>query len=146
MRMTYKKREFARQLRQDQTAAEEKAWELLRNGQIHGLKFRRQHVIEGFVVDFYCHEHRLAIELDGGIHDSKLHREYDQLRQVELEAKGIAFIRIRNEEFLSNEQVLFDKIISATNLPSSPSGRGGARPQHDSEVRAVYSLGGEGCV
>ena len=124
MRMTYKKRDFARQLRQDQTSAEEKAWQLLRKGQCFGLKFRRQHVVEGFVVDFYCHEHRLAIELDGGIHDDKLHRQYDQLRQIELEAKGIKFIRIHNDDFLGNEQVLFDKIISATNLPSSPSGRG----------------------
>jgi len=65
------KKQFARQLRQDQTSAEEKVWELLRDKRLLGLKFRRQHVIEGFVVDFYCHEHRLAIEVDGGIHQSE---------------------------------------------------------------------------
>jgi len=124
MRMTYKKREFARQLRQDQTSAEEKVWQLLRNNQFMGLKFRRQHVVEGFVVDFYCHEHGLVIELDGGIHDRKMRRDYDRLRQIELGAKGIAFIRIRNDEFIHNENVLFDKIREKIKLAPRPLGEG----------------------
>ena len=115
MRMTYKKREFARQLRQDQTAAEEKVWQLLRNNQFEGLKFRRQHVIEGFVVDLYCHEHKLAIEIDGGIHNSKMNRDYDGLRQAELESKGIRFIRITNKELNKDENIIFDKIREAIN-------------------------------
>lgn len=137
MRMTYKKREFARQLRQDQTAAEEKAWQLLRNGQCQGLKFRRQHVVEGFVVDFYCLKHRLAIELDGGIHDGKNRREYDELRQIELEAKGVTFIRVRNAEVLENEQSFLNKIIAATDNSPSPSGRGGGSVKRQQGVRAV---------
>lgn len=113
MRMTYKKREFARQLRQDQTSAEEKVWQLLRKNQFMRLKFRRQHVIEGFVVDFYCHEHKLAIEIDGRVHNKIMHKEYDAARQIEIESEGIKFIRITNEEIERNENILFDKIREA---------------------------------
>lgn len=91
-----------------------------------GLKFRRQHVIEGFVVDFYCYEHRLAIEVDGGIHEKRMKKEYDGLRQAEIESKGIRFIRITNKEIEENESTLFDRInevLSGDILPS-PSGRG----------------------
>ncbi len=146
MRMTYKKREFARQLRQDQTVAEEKVWQLLRNNQFMGLKFRRQHVIEGFVVDFYCEEHRLAIEIDGGIHNMAIRKDYDALRQMELESKGVQFIRITNEEFAKNEAVLFDSIKNAL-LPSPP-GRGqmtkSARRSKPGEGR--FAPAGEGCI
>jgi very-short-patch-repair endonuclease len=120
--MTYKKREFARQLRQGQTTAEEKVWQLLRNNQFMGLKFRRQHVIEGFVVDFYCDEHRLAIEIDGGIHNQKMQHDYDELRQIELESKDVKFVRITNEEIDKEANILFDRIKSII-LPSPP-GRG----------------------
>ena len=87
-----------------------------------GLKFRRQHVIEGFVVDFYCDEHRLAIEIDGGIHNQKMRRDYDKLRQAELESEDVKFIRITNEEINKDENILLNRIKSAI-LPS-PSGRG----------------------
>jgi len=122
MRMTYKKRDFARILRQDQTSAEEKVWELLRKNQFMGLKFRRQHLIEGFVVDFYCHDLKLAIELDGGIHNRKMNKAYDEFRQTELEAEGLRFIRITNEEFETDPEILFNRIKQF--LPSpQPAGR-----------------------
>lgn len=108
MRMKYIKRDFARQLRKEQTPAEKKVWELLRNRKFMGLKFRRQHVIEGFVVDFYCHEYKLAIEIDGGIH--KRQRVYDELRQIEIEAKDVTFIRVTNEEIESDKTVVLKKI------------------------------------
>lgn len=119
--MTYKKRDFARILRQDQTTVEERVWELLRNNRFLGLKFRRQHVIEGFVVDFYCHELKLAIELDGAVHNRKMNKAYDDYRQTELEAEGLSFIRITNEEFENDPEILFRKIEQF--LPS-PLGRG----------------------
>lgn len=78
-----------------------------------GLKFRRQHVIEGFVVDFYCDEHKLAIEIDGGIHDKIMHRDYDEARQAELESKGITFIRIANKDIEKDESVIFNRIKDA---------------------------------
>jgi len=59
------KKRFARSLRKNQTPAEMKVWKLLRNRRFLGLKFRRQHVVEGFVVDFYCPECKIAIEIDG---------------------------------------------------------------------------------
>jgi very-short-patch-repair endonuclease len=105
------KRDFARQLRRDQTSYEEKVWELLRARRLFGLKFRRQHVIEGFVVDFYCSEHKLAIEIDGGIHNRR--KEYDELRQREIEAKGNIIIRIKNEDLNNNCDMLIKKIKEA---------------------------------
>jgi very-short-patch-repair endonuclease len=104
------KKIFARQLRKDQTETEAKVWTVLKDRQCLGLKFRRQHVIEGFVVDFYCLEKRLAIEIDGGIHDKQ--KDYDELRQAEIEAKSIRVIRIRNEE-LKSTKVLYDRIKEA---------------------------------
>jgi very-short-patch-repair endonuclease len=102
------KKQFARQLRQDQTSAEEKVWEILRDRRLFGLKFRRQHVVEGFVVDFYCPEHKLAIEIDGGIHDRR--KDYDELRQREIESKFNTVIRVKNEEIADNCAVLIKKI------------------------------------
>ena len=110
--MKPKKRDFARQLRKRQTPSEEKVWGLLRNRQLFGLKFRRQHVIEGFVVDFYCHEHRLAIEVDGGIH--KKQQEYDGLRQTEIEAKDVTVIRVNNEDIEKDMSFLIKKIKEVT--------------------------------
>lgn len=111
MRMNYKKRDFARQLRMEQTPAEEKVWAVLRNKQFMGLKFRRQHVVEGFVVDFYCPEHKLAIEIDGGIHDRQ--KDYDELRQQEIESKFNTVIRIKNEEIDDDCKILLQRIKEA---------------------------------
>ena len=125
------KKQFARTLRKGQTSTEEKVWSILRNRQCFGLKFRRQHVIEGFVVDFYCHEQRVAIEIDGGIHKNQ--KDYDEFRQIKIEAKDISFIRITNEEIGQDEYVVINKIKEKiepsplTTLPiqsPSPSGRG----------------------
>ncbi|MCU0640771.1 MAG: endonuclease domain-containing protein [Candidatus Margulisbacteria bacterium] len=104
------KKTFARQLRKRQTPTEAKVWAVVKNRKCLGLKFRRQHVIEGFVVDFYCSEKRLAIEIDGGIHRQQ--KDYDDLRQTEIEAEGIKVIRIKNEE-LRSEKLLLDKIKEA---------------------------------
>ncbi|MCU0641352.1 MAG: endonuclease domain-containing protein [Candidatus Margulisbacteria bacterium] len=139
--MTERKRDFARQLRQDQTAAEEKAWSLLRNNQIGGLKFRRQHVVEGFVVDFYCPRLKLAIELDGGVHDRKMNKDYDELRQIELESKGVAVLRFRNEQVMQDEKIIEKKILAL-----APWERAVKRKlmKNENRVRAVPVPGGEG--
>ncbi|KPJ66872.1 hypothetical protein AMJ44_07680 [candidate division WOR-1 bacterium DG_54_3] len=108
MRMHYKKREFARVLRKDQTSCEEKVWQLLRNRQFMGLKFRRQHVVEGFVVDFYCQEYKLAIELDGKVHDKQ--KDYDELRDEEIGSENVSLIRICNEEVEKDPKIVLQKI------------------------------------
>ncbi len=94
--MDYNKKIFARVLRKESTESEKKVWAYLRNRKFNGLKFRRQHVLNGFVIDFYCHELRLAIEIDGTIHDKQ--KDYDELRQHLIEDNGIRFIRVSNHE------------------------------------------------
>jgi adenine-specific DNA-methyltransferase len=89
---------LARQLRQEATPAERYAWSLLRDRRILGLKFRRQHVIGGFIVDFYCAELRLVLELDGAPHEHEVPAAYDAERTRHLEATGLRVIRLRNRD------------------------------------------------
>ena len=91
---------FARacELRHNPTPAERHAWTLLRNRGILGLKFRRQHVLHGFIVDFYCPSERIVIELEGDVHDAEAQRDYDQARAGLLQAGGYRVIRVRNRD------------------------------------------------
>ncbi len=73
-------------------------WELLRLRRCGGARFRRQHVLAGFIVDFYCPALRLVIELAGSIHDDPGRRDHDDRRQLELERRGYRVVRIRNEQ------------------------------------------------
>jgi len=84
----------ARALRRPLTPTEAILWDRLRDRGLEGLKFRRQHAVGRFVLDFYCSELRLAVEVDGAIHNSPEHRTADAARQSELEGSGIRFIRI----------------------------------------------------
>ena len=93
-----KKLDRAKDFRRQPTPAEAKAWEILRDRRLLGLKFRRQQIIDGFIVDFYCPELHLVIELDGSVHDNPESRDYDTARTRHFESRGIAVIRIRNEE------------------------------------------------
>ena len=102
------KKIFARQLRRWSTETERKIWEALRDRKFLGLKFRRQHVIEGFTVDFFCHKLKLAVEADGKIHDNR--KGYDAERQAVLEAESVAFIRVTNEEVDRDINILLDRI------------------------------------
>ncbi len=106
--MDYIKKTFARNLRREATPKEDKIWNALRNRKFLNCKFRRQHVIEGFVVDFYCKKLRLAIEVDGKIHERQ--KEYDELRQRLIEEEGVKFIRVTNEEINKDIDILFRKI------------------------------------
>jgi len=85
-------RGVARQLRREPTESEQLLWEALRNRGLAGRKFRRQHPVGRSVLDFYCPEARLAIEVDGGIHDFR--READRERQRILESMGIRALRL----------------------------------------------------
>ena len=102
------KKRFARELRKDQTRAEEVVWKLLRNRRYLEFKFRRQHVVEGFVIDFFCKELRLGIEVDGGIHLNR--KEYDGIRQMIIESEGIRIIRVSNAEIKKDPESLLVKI------------------------------------
>jgi len=106
----YIKKEFSRALRKNHTLAENIIWEKLRNRQFNNLKFRRQHVIEGFVLDFYCNELNLGIEVDGDIHNNEFQKGYDDLRQEIIESKGITMLRVSNDEVLNDVNSLLIKI------------------------------------
>jgi len=116
--------ENARELRKNQTDAEELLWQLLRNRQLNNLKFRRQHPLKaGFILDFYCAESKLGIEIDGGYHNQKEQQEYDAERTKIINEYGIRIIRFTNEQVLKNtEQVLKDIAVQAT--PPSSNGEG----------------------
>jgi very-short-patch-repair endonuclease len=104
---------IAREKRTEQTAAEEFLWQHIRNRQLAGIKFRRQHVIDHYIVDFYCHEAALVIEVDGSIHEQQ--KEEDALRQAEIEAVGAVFIRFSNEEVMGNIADVLEKIVHEVN-------------------------------
>ncbi len=98
---------FARQLRKDQTDAENLLWHLLRARRFCGFKFRRQYPMGGYVLDFYCHSAKLGIELDGGGHNSEGQRLYDAERTKVLKGAGLWILRFWNHEVLNSlEDVL----------------------------------------
>ena len=78
-----------------------------------GLGFRRQHPLDSFILDFYCHEVKLGIELDGAIHENKWQMKYDKGREEEIKALGITFIRFANTEVLEDIKKVLDKIGEA---------------------------------
>ena len=94
--------EKARELRKSETEAEKVLWNALRSHRCEGLKFRRQHPAKEFILDFYCHEYLLGIEVDGSVHENEDAREYDLNRTAELENLGITVIQFTNEEVLKN--------------------------------------------
>lgn len=102
--------EKRRVLRKRQTFTEKILWTHLKRRQALGYKFRRQYSVDHFVIDFYCPELKLAVELDGDVHELPEQKEYDKARQKYLEEFGIKFIRIKNEEFLGNPNKAFSKI------------------------------------
>ena len=116
--------EKAKQLRDNMTVSELKLWKELKGKQILGLRFRAQHPIDIFVVDFYCHSLKLVIEVDGGIHDSKDQKEYDIGREAELTNWGIVIIRFTNDEIDNDINKVLNKISLISNkiqqIPRSP--------------------------
>jgi very-short-patch-repair endonuclease len=90
--------EHCREMRTDPTDAENKLWTRLRNRQLAGAKFRRQHPVGPYIVDFYCHEANLASELDGSGHEDADQADYDRNRSLELQSTGIEVMRFWNNE------------------------------------------------
>ena len=101
--------EKRRTLRNNATYCEKIVWLHLRKKQL-GYRFLRQYSVDHFVIDFYCPELKLAVELDGDVHEIPNQKFYDKARQKYLEKFGIKFIRIKNEEFLGNPNKAFSKI------------------------------------
>ena len=107
--------EFAKELRHSQTSAENFLWQILRNRRIEGTKFRRQHPLGNFVADFYCHEAKLVIELDGSIHEITEVKQYDNERQAAIEQLGLTVLRFTNDEIFSDIDKVIQKIINHLN-------------------------------
>jgi 5-methyltetrahydrofolate--homocysteine methyltransferase len=117
-------KENAKEMRNKPTEAEKMLWNVLSNKGIEGFKFRRQHIIGDYIVDFLCLEKRLIIELDGSIHSLPEQIEHDKERTIWLESKGFKVFRYTNKEVLNN---LFETIQSigkqlSTNMIVPPSG------------------------
>ena len=106
-KITKEKLHRARQLRHDMTPAERVLWQELRANKL-GVHFRRQQIMAGFIVDFYCHKAVLVIELDGDVHD--LQQEEDAQREKILNEMGLRVIRFRNDEVFKNLPVIVAKI------------------------------------
>jgi very-short-patch-repair endonuclease len=103
----------ARSFRKKSTDAEARLWSELRNRELIGFKFRRQHPLGNRVLDFYCEEAKLAVELDGSGHSYNLKREVDLDREIELYEKGVRILRFSNDEVFENLDGVLNLIIYA---------------------------------
>ena len=103
--------DYSKSLRKKQTDAEKLLWSNLRNRKLNGYKFRRQHAIKSYIVDFYCAEKMLFIEVDGEIHLKEEQIEYDKNRTEELNLLEIKEIRFTNEEIDKNISLVLKKIL-----------------------------------
>jgi len=109
----------ARELRKRETPAESKLWEALRRKQLDNHKFRRQHPLGLYILDFYCHNKKLGVELDGGYHNDKWQKFLDKKRTGQLKDQGIKILRFKNEEVLQNLDEVLKKIRKVLNEISS---------------------------
>jgi very-short-patch-repair endonuclease len=119
------KKDLARQFRKSPTPSERTAWELLRGRRLLGLKFRRQQVILGFIVDFFCAEHRLVLEVDGSSHEPLERQVADEERTQVLASLELRVVRISNED-LSEAKLrsLLAEAIGIVGHPLSLQGEG----------------------
>ncbi|WP_217651924.1 DUF559 domain-containing protein [Hydrococcus rivularis] len=116
-----KMQEIAQQFRKKPTKSEAILWEALRNRKLDNRKFRRQHPIGTFIVDFFCHAERLIVEVDGGVHESQ--KELDRQRQELLESLDLRFVRVSSEQVETDLATVLSTIRNTFSHPS-PSGRG----------------------
>ena len=116
-------KDYRRNLRKKQTPAEASLWSLLKNKQAFGLKFRRQTSIENYIVDFYCPQYKIVIELDGEPHFTQEQADKDQKRDKRLKELGHYVLRYENRIVFDHPDFIFDDIksIITTHHPLIPS-------------------------
>lgn len=102
-----------RQLRRNSTEVEKLLWQKLRARQMAGYKFRRQHAIAGYYLDFACEELKLAVELDGGQHNDPAHQARDEARSAALAKSGWHVLRFWNNDVASNIDGVLQVILDA---------------------------------
>ncbi|MCQ4288707.1 endonuclease domain-containing protein [Pseudomonas stutzeri] len=110
-RASTEQRLFAKRLRSQLTDCERLLWRQLRNRQLGGMKFRRQHPSPPYVLDFYCAERMLVVELDGGQHYEEIGLEKDRLRTDYLERQGLEVLRFSNLDVLQNLDGVLTEIL-----------------------------------
>ena len=131
----------AREQRRKPTPAEKKLWEALRGRQLGGLKFRRQHPYDRFLLDMFCVEYQLEVEVDGGVHSDPEQAARDAERTEFLKTHGIRVLRFRNEEIINNLPDVLRRIVEAAHTPS-PDDSGASPPGPLS--RNEQAVSGEG--
>jgi very-short-patch-repair endonuclease len=109
--VSYEMHERAKKLRHEMTPAEQILWKELRTNKLNSLHFRRQQIIDGYIADFYCHQHSLIVEVDGDVHESQ--KEYDADRDAYLIARGFHIIQFTNDEINENLKEVLQKIVEA---------------------------------
>ncbi len=118
-------RQAARDARMEPTKSEALLWRALRNRGLGGRKFRRQHPVGPFIMDFYCHEESLAVEVDGGIHAAQ--STADAQRQQALESEGVRFVRVAAdvvENDLPQALATIEAALTSSPLPRTGEGPG----------------------
>lgn len=103
-------KERRKALRNNATKAEKLLWRILKSSMLEGRKFRRQHSIGNYIVDFYCPQERLILEIDGEVHEVDFVKEHDQFREEHLKDMDFNVLRIRNEEVFENLDKVTEKI------------------------------------
>ncbi len=104
---------FARDGRHATTHTEKMLWQALRDRRLDGLKFRREALVEGYLADFYCAEHHLIVEVDGGVHDLEEVKQRDTYRQQQLEQAGYRMIRFTSDQVYGALGWVTDAIVEA---------------------------------
>ena len=102
---------FAEKMRYAPTKGEEGMWSLLKTEPLTDYKFRRQHPIARYIADFYSHQLKLVIEIDGGYHRCSFQKEYDDFRDEDMQELGISVIRFTNEDVLQNNTKLLKRLL-----------------------------------
>ncbi len=125
--------ETARALRRSMTDAEQRLWHHLKNRQLDGFKFRRQHPTGRYVLDFYCDDAKLAIELDGGQHADPARAAHDDERTRWLAREGVRVVRFWNNDVLTNTEGVLELVRSA--LAEAPSPRPSPAEAGEGRVR-----------
>lgn len=125
-KITPEKQELARQLRQNMTPAERLLWQELRANRLDGYHFRRQQIIDGFIVDFYCHRAALIVEVDGPVHDTQ--KEADAGREAVLQGRGLSILRFTNQQVMNDMSFVLREIrvyLQSGPTPQPPPKLGG---------------------
>ncbi len=112
---------YAQEMRKNPTLSEKALWNILRKFRSKGFIFRRQHPVDIFIADFYCHKLKLIIEVDGEVHESEQAMAYDDGRTAELEKHGLNVIRFTNDQVLKETDSVIFQIQNYIERHTSPS-------------------------